>query len=155
MLRRITDWANQVHRTYRSKKYALLAAIRTRYDDLLAATGIFLRRARYEVFEEKDTVVVTVGVVEGISDKRRAVTFEGQQVAQLVRAEGVKRITETLYWVGYGASGSKRYLIHTRTLYRTKGLRTELDLHEVREADLTFSPLGWLRPLGWQEALKI
>lgn len=147
---------DQIRRVYHFKKNALLTNVQTRYDNLRTAIEIFLQRTRYEIAEDRDTIVVTVGVVESASDKRRAIVFEGKQVAQLVRAEGIKRITETLYWIGYGASGYKRYLIHTRTLHRTKGLRTILDLREVREADLALgnhAPLGRLRPLSLREAL--
>lgn len=118
--------------------------------NLRTTLRIFSGRARYKV-AEKETFVVTVGVVEGTSDKRRAVVFEGQQLAQRVHAEGLARITETLYCIGY-----EQYLIHTRTLHRTKGLRTELDLREVGEADLVrgrYAPLGRLRPLNLGEAL--
>lgn len=106
----------------------------------------FAGRARYKVAAPKETIVVTVGIVEGTSDKRRAVIFQGQQLAQLVRAEGIKRITETLYLVGY-----KQYLVHTRTLHRTKGLRTELALQAIEGS----GALERLRlPLTVQEALR-
>jgi len=120
--------------------------IRHKLSSLWEDTKVFLGRTHYNVIEPKDDIIVTVGVVEGPEDRRKVIGFQGQQVAQRVFAEGDKRITETLYWIGYGPTGYKRFLIHTRTLHRTKGLRTELGLREVREADLAFAPLGRLRP---------
>lgn len=145
---------------YRTKKEVLRAwygRLCRRLQDWQDRTEIFLRRTRYEAVEPKETFIVTVGTVEGPSDRRRAVTFRGQQLAQYVWAEGSARITETLYWIGYDREGHKRYLVHVRTLHRTKGLRTVLALQEMDESGLRgssrYAVLWRLRPLGLEEAL--
>lgn len=112
-------------------------------------------RARYKVAAPKETITVTLGMVESTSNERYPVELRGQYLAEHFHAKGNKRITETLYHVGY-----KRYLVHTRTLYRTKGLRTEFDLREIDEADLQeghrYATLGRLRlPVTVGEALRI
>lgn len=88
-----------------------------------------------------------------IGDGQRAVEFQGIELSQRFYAEGLKRITETLYDTGRG-----RYLVHVRTLHRGKGLRTEFNLCEIDESDLReggrYSALWQLtQPIGLEGAL--
>jgi hypothetical protein len=89
-----------------------------------------------------------------IGDGQRTVEFQGAELSQRFYAEGLKRITETLYGTNRG-----RYLVHIRTLYRGKGLRTEFNLREIDEDDLKeggkYAVLWQLhQPVSLEEALE-
>lgn len=89
-----------------------------------------------------------------IGDGSRIVEFQGTELSQRFYAEGLDRITETLYGTGHG-----RYLVHARTLHRGKGLRTEFDLREIDEGDLReggkYATLWRLhQPISLEEALE-
>jgi hypothetical protein len=149
------NWLRQrwtaLRQTWREGWEAEKAGLRRDWGSLRERLRTLFGRARYRVTKNQ-THVVTTGVVEGATDKRRAVVFGGHQLAQRIWAEGDRRVTETLYLVDF-----ERYLVHTRTLRRARGLPTELELREVGEADLArgkYAELGRLRPLGWREALS-
>ena len=89
-----------------------------------------------------------------VGDEGRTVRFQGVELPQRFYAEGLKRITETLYRTGGG-----QYLVHVRTLHRGKGLRTEYALYAVSGHDLEeggkYAALGRLNlPLTMEEALE-
>lgn len=98
-----------------------------------------------------EVFIMFIGTVEGIEDGRRQVLFEGTKLAYRTYSWNDERICETLY------ESKGRLLIHTQTLHRIEGLRTEYELRELSEHELRtkFPELSRLRsPLGLEEALN-
>lgn len=101
---------------------------------------------------ETETFAVFIGTVEGIEDGRRQVLFEGTKLAYRTYSQDDERICETLY------ESKGRLLVHTQTLHRVEGLRTEYELRELSEHELRtkFPGLSQLRfPLGLEETLNL
>ena len=87
----------------------------------------------YMLIEPKEYNQIPLGTVQGVWDNRRLIEFDGQELAQRNYASGNKRITETLYQIGF-----KRYLVHVRTLTKTRGLPTRFELHHITDGELQF-----------------